>query len=66
MLRYKFCNDLYELTNEGHKLIEKRNMILYKCLICGYTHDFDETWSDTKKAEVQAEVDQHHNEHFIT
>ena len=38
--------------------------IQYKCLICGYTHDYDDTWTDEKKAEVKAEVDAHHNEHF--
>ena len=35
------------------------------CLICGYTHEYDKTWTDEKKAEVQAEMDTHHNEHII-
>ena len=62
MLKYKFSSREIDWSDKTVKLVES---IKYKCLICGYTHDFDQTWSDTKKAEVQAEVDQHHNEHII-
>ena len=40
-------------------------IIRYKCLICGYEHEYDKTWTDAKKAEVQAEMDAHHAEHII-
>ena len=40
-------------------------MIKYKCPICEYTHDWDDAWDDTKKAEVKSEVDAHHNDHII-
>ena len=43
----------------------KKQIIKYKCIICGYDHEWDDTWSDEKKAEVKAEVDAHHNGHII-
>lgn len=51
MLRYNF-------PTNGVKFI------IYKCLICGFAHEYDETWTDAKKAEVQAEMDAHHAEHL--
>jgi hypothetical protein len=39
-------------------------VIRYKCLICQYEHEYDATWTDEKKAEVQAEMDAHHAEHL--
>jgi hypothetical protein len=63
MLRYNFKINRYA---EGPDLIVKEitNIIRYKCLICGYQHEYDETWTDEKKAEVQAEMDAHHAEHL--
>ena len=66
MLKYRFPNDVYELTSEGHKLVEKKTIILYKCLICqNFSREWNDTWSDEKKAQVKLEVDIHHNEHII-
>ena len=66
MLRYKFCNDLYELTNEGHKIVEKKTIIMYKCLIChNFLREWDDTWNEEKKLEIKSEVNKHHNEHII-
>jgi len=66
MQRYKFPNDAYELTNEGHKIIEHKTVIYYKCLICGYIHDWDDTWDAEKKEEVKIEVDKHHDNHIVS
>ena len=44
--------------------ITAKNVIKYKCLICGYEHDYDDTWSDEKKEQIKTEVDTHHNEHI--
>ena len=66
MLKYRFPNDVYELTSEGHKLVEKKTIILYKCLICqNFSREWNDTWTDEKKAEVKVEVDTHHNDHII-
>jgi hypothetical protein len=65
MEKYCFTEDIFDLSDRGNfKYIGKKKSISYKCLICGYTHDYDDTWSDEKKAEVKAEVDAHHNEHL--
>jgi hypothetical protein len=61
MEKYCFLEDVLGTpTNQSFK----KKVIKYKCLICVYTHDYDDTWTDEKKAEVKAEVDAHHNEHF--
>jgi len=66
MYKYCFTEDVYNRSDLANpKYLGKKKTIRYKCLICGYTHDYDDTWTDTKKAEVQAEADQHHNEHII-
>ena len=63
MLKYKFFLQEIDWGDKTIKLVES---IKYKCLICGYEHEYDKTWTDAKKAEVQAEMDAHHNEHFLT
>jgi hypothetical protein len=67
MEKYYFLEDVFELNNppKPNKYLGKKQIIKYKCLICGYDHEWDETWSDEKKAEVKAEVDAHHNQHII-
>jgi hypothetical protein len=70
MKKYKFSTTVYRPVDinkpiENGYISEIKNEIMYKCLICGYTHDWDDTWSDEKKAEVKSEVDIHHNEHNI-
>ena len=62
MDKYIFSTTKINLENNTVRLVKS---IQYKCLICGYQHDYDDTWSDEKKAEVQLEVDTHHNEHII-
>ena len=63
MEKYCFTFEKLEYTNSG--IIEsKETRIQYKCLICGETREYDNTWSAAKKAEVQAEVNAHYNEHF--
>ena len=66
MEKYCFLEDVYELEQppNPNKYIGKKKVIRYKCLICGYTHDYDDTWTDAKKAEVQAEMDAHHADHL--
>ena len=63
MQRYNFSINKTTHTESEIKT-EKKNVVMYKCLICGYTHDWDDTWTDEKKAEVQAETDAHHNYHI--
>jgi hypothetical protein len=66
MDKYCFSEDIYDLSDPRNpKYMGKKKMIRYKCLICGYTHDYEDTWSDEKKSEVKAEVDAHNNEHII-
>jgi len=67
MKKYNFQIDVYEepINWIGRKYLGKKNVVMYKCLICGYTHEYDDAWSDEKKAEVKAEVDTHHNIHNI-
>ena len=64
MEKYCFTEDIYDIKSYEPKSIGKKKTIRYKCLICGETRKYDETWTDAKKAEVQAEVDTHHAEHF--
>jgi hypothetical protein len=61
MDKYYFLEDVWETPT---KCNGNKKVIRYKCLICGYQHDYDATWTDEKKAEVQAEVDAHHNDHI--
>jgi hypothetical protein len=67
MEKYYFLVDVYETNYPSalNKYVGKKQIIKYKCIICGYEHEWDETWSDEKKAEVKAEVDAHHNQHII-
>jgi hypothetical protein len=75
MKKYNFPTDFYEETNEidkyfgqniqERKYLGKKNVIMYKCLICNFVKEWDNNWTDEKKAEVKAEVDAHHNEHII-
>jgi hypothetical protein len=65
MEKYCFTEDIYNLSDPRNiKYLGKKKVIRYKCLICGYTHEYDDTWTDEKKAEVQLEVDTHHNDHI--
>ena len=51
MLKYRFPNDVYELTSEGHTIVEKKTIIMYKCLICqNFSREYDDTWTDEKKS----------------
>jgi len=66
MDKYYFTQDVYDLVEpQNIKYIGQKKVIKYKCLICGHTIDYNETWTDEKKAEVQAEADKHHAEHII-
>ena len=68
MQKYNFPTEIYELTTNwaDRKILGKKNVIMYKCLICNcFSKEWDETWSDEKKAEVKAVVDAHHNEHIV-
>jgi hypothetical protein len=60
---FKYVFDTQEINWET-KTTSLVKVIRYKCLICGFQHEYDKTWTDAKKAEVQAEVDAHYNEHF--
>jgi hypothetical protein len=61
MEKYCFEENVWETPI---KCVGKKKVIKYKCLICQYEHEYDETWTDAKKAEVQAEMDAHHAEHL--
>ena len=66
MQRYRFLTTVYKTNEEGRiEEIGEKTIIKYKCLICGYEHQWDDTWTDEKKEEVKSEVDKHHNEHII-
>jgi len=65
MDKYCFIEDIYDLVDpQNIKFLGKKKVIRYKCLICGFQHEYDKTWTDAKKAEVQAEMDAHHAEHL--
>jgi hypothetical protein len=64
MQRYNFIINK-TIYSETEIKVCKEKVIKYKCLICGFAHEYDDTWTDEKKAEVQAEMDTHHNEHII-
>ena len=61
MDKYIFSTTKINMENNTTSIVKS---IQYKCLICGYQHDYDDTWSDEKNAEVKLEVDTHHNEHI--
>ena len=61
MLKYIFNTQEINWETKTASLMKS---IKYKCLICGHTIDYNETWTDEKKAEVQAEMDAHHAEHL--
>ena len=64
MQKYKFTRTIYE-NNWIERKCCKENIIAYKCLICNcFMKEYDDTWTDAKKAEVQAEADAHHAEHL--
>jgi hypothetical protein len=63
MLKYVF--ETQEINWET-KMVSLVKSTKYKCLICGFQHDYDDTWTDAKKAEVQAEMDAHHTKHLET
>ena len=65
MQRYNFVINKTIHTETEIKVC-KEKVIKYKCLICGYEHEYDKTWTDEKKAEVQSEMDAHHAEHLET
>jgi ribosomal protein L44E len=66
MQRYRFLKTIYQTTKEGKiEEVGKKTIIKYKCLICGYEHEWDNAYDDAKKAEIKSEVDKHHNEHII-
>jgi ribosomal protein L44E len=66
MQRYRFLKTIYQTTKEGKiEEVGKKTIIKYKCLICGYEHEWDNAYDDEKKEEVQSEVDKHYNEHII-
>lgn len=75
MKKYNFPIDVYEETNIeqkylgpnlcDRKYLGQKNIIMYKCLICGFSKEWDDSWSDEKKTDVKAEVDTHHNKHII-
>lgn len=64
MEKYRFNFEKLEYTDSGI-IATKETRIQYKCLICGETREYDETWTDAKKAEVKAETEKHHAEHFM-
>ena len=64
MKKYSFPSNIYKVTDEGI-LLEKTTRTIYKCDICGYELLWMDEWDDEKKAEVQAKIDAHHNEHII-
>lgn len=66
MEKYFLFEVVFDLNDPSNpKYLGKKKVIKYKCLICGYVHEYDKTWTDEKKAEVKAEVDAHHNEHIV-
>ena len=64
MGKYRFTFEKLEYTESGI-IATKETRIQYKCLICDETREYDDTWSDAKKAEVKAETEKHYNEHFM-
>ena len=64
MEKYCFTTKVWDSTDLDNVTYTIKKTIRYKCLICGETRKYDETWSDAKKAEVKAETEKHYNEHF--
>lgn len=65
MLRYKFSKTLYESNEREIKVVGTTNIIMYKCLICGHTEEWDDTWDDIKKEEVKKTTETHYNNHLV-
>jgi hypothetical protein len=57
MLRYKLKYSSLDGT-----FVEK---IQYKCLICGLVIDWDDTWTDEKKAQAKEEAVAHNDFHTV-
>jgi hypothetical protein len=66
MLRYKFARPIYKSTDGKIEQIGTTDIIMYKCLICGHTKDWDDNWDDVKKTEVKEETEKHHNDHLVS
>ena len=64
MEKYCFTSNIWDLSDLDNPTYTIKKTIRYKCLICGETREYDENWSDAKKAEVKAETVKHYNEHF--
>ena len=65
MKRYAFFVDSVKWTDNKYEKVCRIKVIKYKCPICGYEHEWDNTWTDEKKAEVKEELETHYNEHII-
>jgi hypothetical protein len=63
MNRYRFTIEKWETPTSSTST--KIVVINYKCLICGTTFDWDDTWDAEKKEEVKIEVDKHHDKHIV-
>ena len=62
MQRYVFNTNEINWETKTTTLVRS---IQYKCLICGYIHNWDDTWTDEKKSEIKLEIDKHHSDHII-
>lgn len=66
MEKYYFLVNVFESNNSiSPEYLGKQKVIKYKCPICDYTHDWDDSWTDEKKSEIKLEVDTHYNDHII-
>jgi len=66
MLRYKFLKKIYESNGTEIKVLGTTDIIMYKCLICGHTEEWDDNWDNIKKEEVKMETENHYNNHLVS
>ena len=68
MEKYYFFVNAFEsdpLTPHINTYIGRKKVIKYKCPICEYTNDWDDSFDDEKKEQIKLEVETHYNEHII-
>jgi len=48
MDKYVFTTTKYDMQKSTTSIVKS---IQYRCLICGYGHEYDDTWTNDKKKE---------------
>lgn len=65
MKRYAFFTNSLRFNGTNYEIVERVKKINYKCPICDYMREWDETYDDEKKSQIKTEVEIHYNEHIV-